>query len=469
MSESAPRPVPLPGDDELPGPVPEEPFGIPHRYWEVGILVLTLFLAAALVIVLVAGGSPQTIGTLFVIPAILFAYFFRRKGVVLVFLLGLFYLAAVAVFRYQDPRELVTAAFRALLLTAVAFFIAYLTSDLLHEKRKYHAIFDNTENGVLLVRLPDHVIIEHNQRFISALALPSSSVQGKTLESFVVDPTSLAPLFSALDAHCRVPATETVMRRGDGSLWVAIIACRKISAEHAVMTFIDITERRRLDEQLRQCHAETSLYLDILTHDINNINTASLNYGRILAVSAPGSRPDLLPRLVGSLEKSDEIIRNISTLRRMQETSPAPVRIRLADVIRGVIAGFPDARIEYDGTDAVVLADDMLSSVFANLIGNSIKYGRHGGLTITIQVTPGSREVGVAVADNGPGIPDSVKPLIFDRFQRGDTTVSGKGLGLFICRSLVTRYGGIIRVEDRVPGDFSQGTVFSFTLPAAQP
>ena len=63
---------------------------------------------------------------------------------------------------------------------------------------------------------------------------------------------------------------------------MAVIAARKISADHAVLTFIDITERRRLDEQLRQSHADTNLYLDILTHDINNINTASLNYGRIL-------------------------------------------------------------------------------------------------------------------------------------------------------------------------------------------
>jgi signal transduction histidine kinase len=68
----------------------------------------------------------------------------------------------------------------------------------------------------------------------------------------------------------------------------------------------------------------------------------------------------------------------------------------------------------------------------------------------------------VTVADNGPGIPDDQKPLVFDRFQKGTTGKRGKGLGLFITRTLVEGYGGTIRADDRKDGQ--PGTAIHFTL-----
>jgi len=447
--------------------LPEEPFGIREKYWKAGLLLYTFALIVATVAVLMAGASTLVLGVLYVVPAILFAYFYRRKGVLAVYLLSMFFFAGVVLFWYPSHYDIFFAGIRATILIAVALFVSYLTEHLIREKRKYHAIFENTENGVLLISLPDHVILEQNQRFASALALTPGDTEGKRLEEFVVDTATLIPLFSALDAHCSIPATETVMRRGDRTEWVAVVASRKISADRAVLTFIDITERRRIDEELKQCNADTNLYLDILTHDINNINTASLNYGRMLEARTGEAREEFLHKLVQTLEKSDDIIRNISTLRRMQESSSPPAQLHLTELIRKEIAGFPDARIEYDGTDAVVQADEMLSSVFTNLIGNSLK---HGGAEphVVIRVEPRVRDVLVSIEDNGGGIPDALKALVFERFQRGDTTVSGKGLGLFICRSLIERYGGRIWVEDRVRGDPSRGTAIRFTLPVGQ-
>lgn len=468
MKDPAIRPAPAHAAGNEDYPVPEDPFGIRHWYWKAGLLLFTFTLMAGTITLLMAGDSSLMIGSLYVIPAIMFAYFYRRRGVLAVFLLSMFLFSAVVLFRYPSAHDIFAAGIRALLLVALALTISHLTAHLIREKRKYHAIFENTENGVLLVNLPDHVILEQNLRFANALALSPHETEGRKIEEFVVDNSTLAPLFASLEAHCSVPATETVMRRGDGSRWVAVIAARKISAGHAVLTFIDITERRRLDEQLKQCHADTNLYLDILTHDINNINTASLNYGHILEARTGEAREGISRKLLQSLEKSDEIIRNITTLRKIQETSSRLMPLHLQEIIHNEIAGFPGARIEYDSTDVVVMADEMLSSVFTNLIGNSLKYG---GSTpcVAIRVEPRDHEVQVSIEDNGRGIPDALKPLIFERFQRGDTTVSGKGLGLFICRNLIGRYGGRIWVEDRVRNDPSQGTVIRFTLLRAKP
>ena len=73
----------------------------------------------------------------------------------------------------------------------------------------------------------------------------------------------------------------------------------------------------------------------------------------------------------------------------------------------------------------------------------------------------GKDEVEVSVADTGPGISDELKGVIFARFQRGKGKKSGKGLGLYIARIIVERYGGRIWAEDRVPNHPEQGAVIS--------
>jgi signal transduction histidine kinase len=139
------------------------------------------------------------------------------------------------------------------------------------------------------------------------------------------------------------------------------------------------------------------------------------------------------------------------------------VPIRISGIISREISLFSDTKFDYDGSDALVLADDMLESVFDNLIGNAIKFGGTDILVI-IRVTEGEREATVSIADHGPGIPDDLKSLVFGRFRRGEHSVSGKGLGLFICKALVERYGGKIWIGDPIEGDPGKGTVVRFTL-----
>lgn len=444
--------------------VPEEPFGISKTYWIAGLICFTTLLIVATILFLMKGGMPHLIGGFYAIPAILFAYFYRRRGVLIVYLLAMFFFAIVVVFlRYPSVDDIFAAAVSAILLIAIALTVSYLTHPLVQEKRKYHAIFENTENGVVLLNIPDRKILEMNKRFALSVGLSGSDTKGRNLNDFIPDPAPLVTIFSELQSHCSTPALEIVMRRSDGTEWTAVIAGRKISVDHVVITFIDFTERKRLEARLRQLNADATLYLDILTHDINNINTASLNYGRLLEVRSGNVSLDLSTNLIRSLEKSDEIIRNITTLRKIQEGKVQRLPLQISSIINREIPGFPDAKIDYDGSSATILADEMLSSVFDNIIGNAIKFGGTDP-QIIIRVNEEEKEVTVSIADTGPGIPDSLKPHIFERFQRGDTTVSGKVLGLNICKTLVERYGGSISVDDRIPGEMGKGAVFRFTL-----
>jgi signal transduction histidine kinase len=104
--------------------------------------------------------------------------------------------------------------------------------------------------------------------------------------------------------------------------------------------------------------------------------------------------------------------------------------------------------------------------VLVNLLENAIKYSPDGGL-VEVSLTSLPGRLSFAVQDHGLGIPAAEQGRIFEKFYRLDPHltrgVGGTGLGLYICREIVRRMGGRIRVESR-PGE---GSTFSFELPLA--
>jgi len=235
----------------------------------------------------------------------------------------------------------------------------------------------------------------------------------------------------------------------------------------AVVTFTDITERKQAEEAILAANEEANLYLDIMVHDINNVNTVALGYSDILGEDLEGKNREIMQKIRSAVRQSIEIIQNVSTIRRLRPPTPPLKPVDLDAVIRAEIRQHPETDIRYDGRSVAVLADDLLPEVFTNLVGNSIKFGEPD-VVITIRVEEQNGEVLVAVEDTGPGIPDAIKPTLFSRFRRGKSSRSGKGLGLYIVRMLVTCYGGSIRVEDRVPGRPEEGAAFRFTLKKAR-
>ena len=108
----------------------------------------------------------------------------------------------------------------------------------------------------------------------------------------------------------------------------------------------------------------------------------------------------------------------------------------------------------------------LIMQVIINIVDNAIKYTPPGS-DIDISCYREGEDAVVAVADNGPGIPDKAKPHIFDMFYTGEKIVDSRrslGLGLALCKSIVSAHGGTITVSDNKP----KGTVFRFTLPSKE-
>ena len=109
----------------------------------------------------------------------------------------------------------------------------------------------------------------------------------------------------------------------------------------------------------------------------------------------------------------------------------------------------------------------LIIQVIINLVDNAIKYTQAGS-HITITTKQNEQHTEISVADNGVGIPDNEKEKVFQMFYSGSNPIAdcrrSLGLGLSLCKSVITAHGGEITVSDNVP----TGTVFTFTIPSGE-
>ena len=109
----------------------------------------------------------------------------------------------------------------------------------------------------------------------------------------------------------------------------------------------------------------------------------------------------------------------------------------------------------------------LIIQVIINLVDNAIKYTPVGS-HITITTRQNEKYTEISVADNGTGIPDSEKENVFQMFYSGSNPIAdcrrSLGLGLNLCKSIITAHGGEITVSDNTP----TGTIFTFTIPAGE-
>jgi signal transduction histidine kinase len=115
-----------------------------------------------------------------------------------------------------------------------------------------------------------------------------------------------------------------------------------------------------------------------------------------------------------------------------------------------------------------VYIDEMrIMQVLANLVENAVKFSEKGS-RIRIEAAPARNNVIVTVSDEGIGIPAELLDKVFDRFYQAEHIVinsqKGSGLGLSICKGIITAHGGKIWVESKQ----GEGSRFSFSLPIAK-
>ena len=141
----------------------------------------------------------------------------------------------------------------------------------------------------------------------------------------------------------------------------------------------------------------------------------------------------------------------------------------IAESLRHISRKHDDYKIVSDCEELVLARMDvrLIIQVLVNLIDNAIKY-TPPGTVICIQGTKTDGKAQISVKDNGPGIPEEMKPHIFQMFYTGKTTVADShrslGLGLALCHSIIEAHDGTLILTDHAP----HGCNFTFTLPLSE-
>ncbi|MCK9579263.1 MAG: ATP-binding protein [Methanoregula sp.] len=229
-----------------------------------------------------------------------------------------------------------------------------------------------------------------------------------------------------------------------------------------------LAERNRdLEELNRKANLYLDIYLDAITYEILNAIMGLRGYAELVRDTAEDSEHQFSDKIIALAKKSDNVIRNIETISRIYKNPPEIKPVDLASIIKKETDSRTGTPIHMEHCNRTVLANEMLGVVFDNLFSNSIKFGGDNTkIVVSTRDTPDGL-LELSVSDNGPGIPDSMKPLVFDRFMEDTRKRSSYGLGLHIVKMLIESFGGRVRADNRIAGEPQSGAAIRFTLKPA--
>ncbi len=241
---------------------------------------------------------------------------------------------------------------------------------------------------------------------------------------------------------------------------------------------LDITERMRAEEDLRDAHRRKDEFLAMLAHELRNplapISSAAqlLRHAR-LDEARMRDITDIIIRQVGHITGLVDDLIDVSRVTRgliSTEKNPQDMQGIVNDAVEQVrptiearrhslTVGLPAQRLRIMGDHKRVV------QVITNLLNNAAKYTPQGG-HIALQLAQQGDWVTLEVRDDGIGIAAELLPRVFDLFTQGersaDRAQGGLGVGLAVVKSLAELHGGRVAVASDGPG---KGSVFTLTLP----
>lgn len=378
----------------------------------------------------------------------------------------------------------------------VGFFVVAL--DITDRKRAESALrvsdaaLKSISQGVLITSV-DGTILSANQAFCAITGYEDSAIQGRSSEFLyegLNDPASLKALKNAL-REGREFSGELLDRRKDGSRYwndmtVTPVRDERGELTHFICVIRDISQRRRLEDQLRQVQKMEAIgqLAGGVAHDFNNILAAILGNVELALMDTPGEHParESLHEIKNASARAKSLIQQILAFSRQQ---PQERRVMtLAPVVQEAL-GFLRATIPAVVTVVATTEPDMppimgdptqIHQIIVNLFTNAwhamddqpgrIEISLH---SMTLEEGHVSRMAGMragryaclSVKDTGKGMDAATLERIFDPFFTTKDPGKGTGLGLSVVHGIVQAHDGWINVSSQL----GRGSTFQVFFP----
>jgi PAS domain S-box-containing protein len=280
----------------------------------------------------------------------------------------------------------------------------------------------------------------------------------------------------ALDGQGAVSVTYRI-RRGSGEYTWFETLTEPILDENGKVVRLqtasrDVSERKRTEEVLAEAARAKAEFLAEVSHELRTPLTVIRGNAEVgLDLDQDCEHEEILREIVTASSTMSRMVEDLLFLARSESTAP-PFRmepVEAKDLLRGLVRRAEALAAEHDATLDTTLSDGGIVRVdpvrveqaILALVDNAVKYGPQGQ-RVTLRSGSGDGELRIEVGDQGPGIPGTELPHVFERFYRlPGVEEPGSGLGLSIAQTIAEAHGGRIEAESQ-PGE---GTRMSLILP----
>lgn len=357
----------------------------------------------------------------------------------------------------------------------------------------YRSLFEGAPYGVFRAT-PDGCFLLVNSALVNMLGYRSQTdfLAVNLGRHIFMDPADHDGIFRECCRRERFENIEFRWKHLNGTLILVLASGRLVradreDADYCEVMVEDITERRALEEQVRQGQKMDAIALLAggTSHDFNTLLTGILGYAELLLIGSGlgESERRKVEGIVAAAVQARAITQQLLTLGRRQSLKPAVINVNglivdLEDFLRRM-AGPTTQLLTGLGCDVGGVRVDVtqLTQVIMNLVANARDAMPDGGtLTITTSILelsqstpdlagiPLGHYVVLAISDTGCGMDDKIQARIFEPFFTTKPEGKGTGLGLAVVHGIVEQSGGYIRVSSRP----REGTTFRILLPCMQ-
>ncbi|MFJ8916910.1 sensor histidine kinase [Amycolatopsis sp. NPDC102389] len=280
----------------------------------------------------------------------------------------------------------------------------------------------------------------------------------------------VAALFAAWNIQRPVRRVASAARDlGDGAFDVRVPVKGRDELADLAASFNTMADRvGTAIEELRAKDRQQQRFVADVAHDLRTPLASMVATVDTLDAASPEVRARATELLGTQARRLARLVEDLMEISRFDAGS-ADLRPELVDlpalVEDAIEVSVPETPVQVTSTgDTTVSADPRrVHTIVCNLLVNAERYGR---TPITVSVEGRSDAVTIRIADSGPGVPEELRPILFDRFVRGDharRATEGSGLGLSIARENALIHGGEITVHN------DRGAVFTVRLPRESP